>query len=119
MLNEANLATLLIDLLTAAEEMIDMRTAHLRFENGLLAERLVAATDWLTQYPGTRHLRVGYFGASTGAAAALLSAAERPPVVDAVVSRGGPALIWLGQPWRAFKHPRCSSSAEMNTQLSS
>ena len=104
MLNEANLATLLIDLLTPDEEMIDMRTAHLRFENGLLAERLVAATDWLTQYPDTRHLRVGYFGASTGAAAALVSAAQRPQVVGAVVSRGGrpdlagPALAGIQAP---------------------
>jgi putative phosphoribosyl transferase len=89
MLNEANLATLLIDLLTPEEEMIDLRTAHLRFDIGLLAERLVAATDWLTRYPDTRHLRIGYFGASTGAAAALVSAAERPQVVGAVVSRGG------------------------------
>jgi hypothetical protein len=64
----------LIDLLTQEEEMIDLRTAHLRFDIGLLAERLVAATDWLTQYPDTRHLRVGYFGASTGP---LLSLVER------------------------------------------
>src|SRR3981081_3259437 len=78
MLNEANLAPLLIDLLTREEELIDRRTTHLRFDIGLLAERVVAATDWLTQYPDTRHLRVGYFGASTGAAAALVSAAERP-----------------------------------------
>jgi putative phosphoribosyl transferase len=89
MLNEANLATFLIDLLTSEEEMIDLRTAHLRFDIGLLAERLAAATDWLTQYPDTRHLWVGYFGASTGAAAALVSAAGRPQVVGAVVSRGG------------------------------
>jgi dienelactone hydrolase len=89
MLNEAKLATLLVDLLTSDEESIDLRTAHLRFDIGLLAERLVGATDWLTQYPDTRHLRVGYFGASTGAAAALVAAAERPDVVGAVVSRGG------------------------------
>jgi putative phosphoribosyl transferase len=89
MLNDANLATLLIDLLNPEEEMIDLRTAHLRFDIGLLAERVVVATDWLTQYPDTRHLRVGYFGASTGAAAALVSAAERPQAVSAVVSRGG------------------------------
>jgi len=88
-LNEANLATLLIDLLTREEEAVDARTAHLRFDIGLLAERLIAATDWLTQYPDTLHLRVGYFGASTGAAAALVAAAARPDVVDAVVSRGG------------------------------
>ena len=89
LLNEAKLATLLIDLLTPDEEAVDLRTAHLRFDIGLLARRLVGATDWLTQYPGTRHLRIGYFGASTGAAAALVAAAERPEVVGAVVSRGG------------------------------
>jgi pimeloyl-ACP methyl ester carboxylesterase len=88
-LNEANLATLLIDLLTAEEEAIDQRTAHLRFNIGLLAGRLICATDWLTQAADTRHLPIGYFGASTGAAAALVAAAERPEVVHAVVSRGG------------------------------
>jgi putative phosphoribosyl transferase len=89
MLNDANLGTLLIDLLTPEEEAIDMRTAHLRFDIGLLAERLAAVTDWLAQYPDTRHIRIGYFGASTGAAAALVAAAERPRLVGAVVSRGG------------------------------
>jgi putative phosphoribosyl transferase len=88
-LNEAKLATLMVDLLTPDEEAIDLRTAHLRFDIGLLAERLVGVTDWLTQYPDTRHLRVGYFGASTGAASALVAAAQRPDAVDAVVSRGG------------------------------
>ncbi len=89
LLNEAKLATLLVDLLTSDEEAIDLRTARMRFDIGLLAERLVAATDWLTQYRDTRHLRIGYFGASTGAGAALVAAAERPDVVRAVVSRGG------------------------------
>jgi len=89
LLNEAKLATLLIDLLTSDEEAIDLRTAHLRFDIGLLAERLVGATDWLAYYPDTRDLRVGYFGASTGTGAALVAAAERPHVVGAVVSRGG------------------------------
>jgi len=89
LLNQAKLATLLVDLLTSDEEAIDMQTAHLRFDIGLLAERLVAVTDWLTQNPETRHLRVGYFGASTGAAAALVAAAERADVLGAVVSRGG------------------------------
>ena len=89
LLNEAQFGTLLIDLLTADEEAIDQRTAHLRFDIGLLANRLVGATDWLTQYPDTRHLQVGYFGASTGAAAALVAAAERPAKIGAVVSRGG------------------------------
>jgi pimeloyl-ACP methyl ester carboxylesterase len=89
LLNEAKLATLLLDLLTVEEEAVDMRTAHLRFDIGLLAGRLIVATDWLTREPDTQRLPVGYFGASTGAAAALVAAAERPDVVDAVVSRGG------------------------------
>jgi putative phosphoribosyl transferase len=88
-LNEAKLATLLIDLLTLDEEVIDARTAQLRFDIELLAERLVGATDWLTRFPDTKHLRIGYFGASTGAAAALVAAAVRPDAVSAVVSRGG------------------------------
>ena len=82
-LNEAKLATLLVDLLTPDEEAVDLRTAHLRFDIGLLAGRLVGATDWLTQYPDTRALRIGYFGASTGAAAALVAAAQRPDAVGA------------------------------------
>ncbi len=89
MLRQANLATLLIDLLTAEEEAIDLQTRHLRFDIGLLAGRLVGATDWLTQNPDTRNLRVGCFGASTGAGAALVAAAERPELVGALVSRGG------------------------------
>ena len=89
LLNDANLATLLVDLLTAEEEAIDLRTGHLRFDIGLLAERLIAITDWLTQQPDTRDLRIGYFGASTGAAGALVAAAERSETVGAVVSRGG------------------------------
>jgi putative phosphoribosyl transferase len=89
LLNAASLATLLIDLLTPNEEAIDLRTGHLRFDIGLLAERLVGATDWLAQYPDTQDLPLGYFGASTGAAAALVAAAERPDRVGAVVSRGG------------------------------
>ncbi|HEX8228923.1 MAG TPA: dienelactone hydrolase family protein [Chloroflexia bacterium] len=88
-LQEARLATLLVDLLTQQEEQVDMRTAHLRFDIGMLAERLVWATDWLAQQPETANLRVGYFGASTGGAAALVAAAERPGSVGAVVSRGG------------------------------
>ena len=89
LLNQANLATLLVDLLTSEEEAVDLRTAHLRFDIGLLAERLVGVTDWLTQAPETRQLRIGYFGASTGAGAALVAAAERSETVGAVVSRGG------------------------------
>jgi dienelactone hydrolase len=83
------LATLLIDLLTPEEEAIDRRTRHLRFDIGLLAERLVSITNWLTQHPDTHRLRIGYFGASTGAAAALVAAADSPEAVGAIVSRGG------------------------------
>jgi putative phosphoribosyl transferase len=83
------LATLLIDLLTAEEEAIDRRTGHLRFDIGLLAERLAGATDWLHQHSAARALPVGYFGASTGGGAALVAAAERQGTVGAVVSRGG------------------------------
>ena len=86
-LREAGFATLLIDLLTPEEEEVDLRTGNLRFDIGLLAQRLAGATDWLAQNPDTNDLRTGYFGASTGAAAALVAAAERE--VGAVVSRGG------------------------------
>jgi putative phosphoribosyl transferase len=88
-LREAGLATLLIDLLTAEEEEVDLRTRHLRFDIELLAQRLAGATDWLRRNPDTRDLRIGYFGASTGAGAALIAAAERPDDAFAVVSRGG------------------------------
>lgn len=88
-LRKAGLATLLIDLLTAEEETVDIRTAHLRFDIGLLAKRLIDATDWLIDYPDTQKLHIGYFGASTGAAAALVAATERPESIGAVVSRGG------------------------------
>jgi dienelactone hydrolase len=104
LLNDAGLASLLIDLLTPEEEVVDRRTADLRFDIRLLAGRLVAATDWLTQQPSTRQYRIGYFGASTGAAAALVAAAERPEVIGAVVSRGGrpdlagPALALVRAP---------------------
>ena len=87
-LNRAGFATLLLDLLTAEEERVDAYTAHLRFNVHLLAQRLGAATHWLAREAVTARLPVGYFGASTGAAAALLAAAERPEVT-AVVSRGG------------------------------
>lgn len=88
-LQERGLATLLVDLLTEEEEAVDVETAHLRFDIGLLADRLVGATDWLIKQPSTRDLRIGYFGASTGAAAALVAAAQRPESIGAVVSRGG------------------------------
>ena len=87
-LQEGGLGTLLIDLLTPKEETLDLQTAHLRFNIGLLADRLAGATEWLKQNLATRDLIVGYFGASTGGGAALVAAAERPDV-RAVVSRGG------------------------------
>jgi dienelactone hydrolase len=88
-LSELGFATLLIDLLTSEEETIDIQTAHLRFDIGLLADRLAGAKGWLAEQPNTRDLRVGYFGASTGAAAALVAAALHPQSIGAVVSRGG------------------------------
>jgi putative phosphoribosyl transferase len=88
-LQNEGIATLLIDLLTEDEEEIDLQTRHLRFDIGLLSQRLITATDWLKQNPVSRNLKVGYFGASTGAAAALVAAAERPTTINAIVSRGG------------------------------
>lgn len=82
-------ATLLLDLLTPEEEAIDLHTRHLRFDIGLLAGRLVGAMDWLARQAVTADLRIGLFGASTGAGAALVAAAERPHLAAAVVSRGG------------------------------
>jgi putative phosphoribosyl transferase len=88
-LHEAGIATLLIDLLTAHEEEMDRYTGQLRFDIELLSQRVLAATNWLILHPETANLSIGYFGASTGAAAALVAAAERPLAVRAVVSRGG------------------------------
>jgi len=88
-LNEGGLATLLFDLLTAEENEIDEQTRALRFDIQLLGRRLTGAVDWLAGELETRSLRIGLFGASTGAAAALIAAAERPERVAAVVSRGG------------------------------
>jgi dienelactone hydrolase len=89
MLQEDGFATLLLDLLTPEEEAIDEQTRQLRFDIPFLAARLAAATDWLQQDARTRRLPVGCFGASAGAGAALVAAAERPDVIRAVVSRGG------------------------------
>ncbi len=88
-LNEASLATLLIDLLTRAEGEYDEWTARLRFDIPLLANRVVGAVDWAARHSTTQALPIGLFGASTGAAAAQIAAAERPADVGAVVSRGG------------------------------
>jgi|SRR5919198_4059254 dienelactone hydrolase len=88
-LQDKGIGSLLIDLLTEREEEIDLQTRHLRFDIGLLSQRLIAATDWLKQNSGSRPFKVGYFGASTGAAAALVAAARRPNTINAIVSRGG------------------------------
>jgi putative phosphoribosyl transferase len=88
-LQRAGLATVLADLLTPEEERIDARTGALRFDIGLLAGRVAALTDWLVDQEHTADLGVGLFGASTGAAAALVAATRRPASVEAVVSRGG------------------------------
>jgi putative phosphoribosyl transferase len=86
---QGKVGTLLFDLLTAEEERVETYTRHLRFNIPLLAERLIAVTHWVLDRVATRDLNVGYFGSSTGAAAALVAAAELREVVGAVVSRGG------------------------------
>lgn len=88
-LNRGAIGTILIDLLTEKEEAIDVQTAELRFDIELLGSRVAGITDWVAGQPGLKDLGLGYFGASTGAAAALVAAAERPDLVRAVVSRGG------------------------------
>ncbi|RZL87706.1 MAG: hydrolase [Variovorax sp.] len=103
-LNDAGLATVLVDLLTPDEEAIDERSRQLRFDIALLADRLVGLTDWLRVQDRTASLNLGYFGASTGAAAALMAAAQRPDATCAVVSRGGrPDLA--GQALRRVRAP--------------
>src|SRR5688500_18287303 len=88
-LNGYKFATLLADLLTEEEEIVDTRTRHLRFDIPMLADRLINIAAWLQDEPQTRHLKIGWFGASTGAGAALIAAARRPENIMAVVSRGG------------------------------
>ena len=88
-LHGEGLGTLLVDLLTPQEEQTDARTSQFRFNIGLLAQRLIGISDWLARSSATKPLRIGSFGASTGAAAALIAAAERPDAIRAVVSRGG------------------------------
>ncbi len=103
-LNNAGLATFLIDLLTRNEETADLMGGQFRFNIPLLSERLIGITDWLLKKPETRKFNIGYFGASTGAAAALVAATERPDAVKAVVSRGGrPDLT--GEKLREVKAP--------------
>jgi len=88
-IRDAGVGTLLFDLMTKHEEAEDAYTGHLRFDIEFLAKRLVDATNWITARTSTQHLRIGYFGSSTGAAAALIGAVELPTIVAAVVSRGG------------------------------
>ena len=95
-LNEADIGTLLVDLLTESEEEVDRLTGRLRFDIEFLARRLVGIIDWLRRNPETEALPIGLFGASTGAAAALVAAAVRPEDVTAVVSRGGRPDLALG-----------------------
>ena len=103
-LQDAGLATALVDLLTPDEERVDARTAELRFDIALLATRVGALTGWLVSHEPTRGLPVGLFGASTGAAAALVAAAARPDAVAAIVSRGGrPDLA--GDALRSVRQP--------------
>ena len=99
-LRQAKLATLLFDLLTPSEDAVDRETGHLRFDIGLLATRLVGVADWISGTADVLALPLGYFGASTGAAAALVAAGMQPKRIRAVVSRGGrPDLAgrFLGQ----------------------
>jgi putative phosphoribosyl transferase len=88
-LNSHQIGTLLFDLLTRQEEAVDRYTGELRFDIPFLAKRLIDASNWIKSSPDTRGLKLGYFGASTGAAAALIAASELPDLVSAVVSRGG------------------------------
>jgi putative phosphoribosyl transferase len=124
-LHEAGLGTLLMDLLTPQEEVQDQITAHLRFNIPLLSERVIGATRWLVAFPQTTSLRIGYFGASTGAAAALIAAAELPRQVEAVVSRGGrpdlagEALARVQAPTLLLVGARDTQVIELNRQASS
>ncbi len=99
-LNEAGFATLLIDLLTKEEEDADLLTAKFRFNINLLSERLVSATEWLRKEPATKGLSLGYFGASTGAAAAIIAATKFPDAVKSIVSRGGRPDLAIEYLWR-------------------
>lgn len=134
-LQAASFGTLLMDLLTEAEDRIDATTSEFRFDIPLLASRLAGATTWLRERDDTRDLSLGYFGASTGAAAALIAAAEKPDDIAAVVSRGGrpdlanasltmvkaPTLLIVGSLDRvvidmnraALEHMRCKKSMEL------
>ncbi len=119
-LNRRGLGTLLVDLLTPDEEIADGRTRDLRFDIGLLADRLIGLVDWAAAE--LRSLPVGLFGASTGGAAALVAAAARPETVHAVVSRGGrpdlagPALLQVAAPTLLIVGERDVPVVELNKQ---
>ncbi|MEU4619870.1 alpha/beta family hydrolase [Actinoplanes sp. NPDC023801] len=119
-LNRRGLATLLADLLTPEEEVRDARTGELRFDIGLLSDRLIGMIDWLLIQPQTAALPIGLFGASTGGGAALVAAAERPEVVHAVVSRGGrpdlagPAVLEVRAPTLLIVGERDPQVLELN-----
>jgi dienelactone hydrolase len=121
-LNDNGFATLLLDLLTEDEEQVDLRTAALRFDIRLLAQRLALGVDWLGGQAATEELAVGLFGASTGAAAALVTASERAARVRAVVSRGGrpdlagPALWRVTAPTLLIVGARDTQVLELNRQ---
>jgi putative phosphoribosyl transferase len=115
-LQERGLATLLMDLLTPAEDAVDAQTGRFRFDVELLARRLVGAADRLADEPTTRHLRLGYFGASTGAAAALVAAA-RDGRAAAIVSRGGRPDLAGGETLRAVRAPTLLIVGELDRQV--
>jgi dienelactone hydrolase len=116
-LNNAGLATLLTDLLTKEEEKIDDKTRQHRFDIDLLSERLIAVTDWIIQNPDTQKLFVGYFGASTGAAAALVAAAERSNIISAIVSRGGRPDLARSEDLRNVQAPTLFIVGEKDAQV--
>ncbi|MEU4695335.1 alpha/beta family hydrolase [Actinoplanes sp. NPDC023714] len=121
-LHEYGLATLLTDLLTTEEEVADARTGHLRFDIGLLADRVIAVVDWARNHPPTAALPIGLFGASTGGGAALVAAAARPEAVRAVVSRGGrpdlagPALLEVRSPTMFLVGEKDAEVLDLNEQ---
>lgn len=121
-LNQYGFATLLCDLLTAEEEEADERTGLLRFDIGLLADRVIGIVDWARDNPPTAALPMGLFGASTGGGAALVAAAARPEAVRAVVSRGGrpdlagPALVEVRAPTMLLVGERDVNVLELNEQ---
>jgi putative phosphoribosyl transferase len=131
-LQESGWATLLLDLLTPQEEQVDMRTGELRFDIARLAERLTGAADWLGQQSDTAQLPLALFGASTGAAAALITAAERPERVGLVISRGGrpdlardalarvqaPTLLIVGERDPQVRQLNAEAAAAMRARVS-